>query len=258
MLDQVEKLDFVRSMLFTVLAFFVLIITIVVFIYSSRKKILRQEIDLQKEMLNQIMNATEQERIRISRDLHDDVSSKLTAISMHVYLLGQNSTQQQAREKMASDIYNACQELMESTRRISHNLMPPVLDNLGLDLAIEELCQEYNSLNSIKINYTNISGQDFFSNLSKENQIHLFRIIQELITNSIKHGKANEINLNFEISKNDKKLLFCDNGIGFQSKKFQKSKGLGIKNIILRADIIHAVIDFEQRNENGFCFKLTF
>lgn len=257
MLDQVEKLDFILSIIFTVLAFFVLIVTIVIFIYFSRKKIFKQEIELQKEMLNQIINAREQERIRISRDLHDDVSSKLTAISMHVYLLGQNDINQHSRIEMSSDIFNACQQLIESTRRISHNLMPPVLDNLGLDFAIKDLCQEYNKTNSLNITYKNKHGQDFFAELIKEYQIHLYRIIQELITNSIKHGKASEIILNFNCSDDVKKLIYLDNGIGMPSEEMYTPKGLGIKNIILRSDILQAKISFDTKKGNGFCFTLT-
>ena len=142
--DQFENIDFVLSIVFTLLAFFVLLVTIVVLMYFSRKKLLAQQLknkDLQiqnqQEVLNATIDAQEQERGRIARDLHDDIGSKLNVITMNVRLLELDDLEKTERKEIAKDTLQACQLLIESTRQISHNLVPPVLDKIGLHMALD-------------------------------------------------------------------------------------------------------------------------
>ena len=258
MLKQFENIDFVLSIVFTLLAFFALLVTIVIFMYFSRKKLIKQEIEMQQEVLNAVINTQEQERSRISRDLHDDVSSKLTAISMHVYLLGQEGYSQKEREEMSESIFNSCQQLIESTRRISHDLIPPVLENMGLHLAIEELCHGFSKSGVVHIYYKNECEQGFFTGMKKEQEIHLFRIIQELINNSLKHGKASEIELSFmDVEKGSRQMTYTDNGKGITQNQLSKARGIGLKNIFSRSSILQAKASIDTKYEKGFYFTLS-
>lgn len=252
-----EDIDIVSSVVYTLFAFFIFLVTIVIFMYFSRKKVIEKEIDKQKEILNAVINTQEQERTRISRDLHDEVSSKLTAISMHIYLLGQDDWEPKERTEMAENVFNACEKLIESTRQISHDLMPPTLDNMGLHFAIQELCKEFSIPDSIRITYRNDLEQDFFSGLEKEKQVHLFRIMQELINNSIKHGKISEIELTCTEINGVKRIIYTDNGKGINVGELSKAKGIGLKNIFSRSSIIDANAYIDTKYENGFYFTLT-
>lgn len=252
-----EDIDIVSSVAYTLLAFFVFLVTIVTFMYFSRKKVLEKEIEKQKEILNAVINTQEQERTRISRDLHDEVSSKLTAISMHIYLLGQDDWNPKERSELAENVYNACGKLIESTRQISHDLMPPTLDNMGLHFAVRELCKEFSIPDTIYINYINEEGQHFFAGLDKEKQVHLFRIIQELINNSIKHGDISTIELACLVVNGTKKIVYTDNGKGIKASQLNKVKGIGLKNIFSRSSIIDANAYIDTNYENGFHFTLT-
>lgn len=252
-----EDIDIVSSVIYTLFAFFVFLVTIVIFMYFSRKKVIEKEIDKQKEILNAVINTQEEERTRISRDLHDEVSSKLTAISMHVYLLGEEDWNPAERTEMAESVFNACKQLIESTRQISHDLMPPTLDNMGLHFAIKELCKNFSIPDTINIMYQNELEQHFFSDLAKEKQVHLFRIIQELINNSIKHGKVSEMELVCRASNGIKKIIYTDNGTGITSQQLNNGKGIGLKNIFSRSSIIEANAYIDTKYEQGFYFSLT-
>lgn len=257
MSDQIENIDIILSVASTLLAFFVLLVTIAVFMYLSRKKIIEQQIKMQKEVLNAAINTQEQERSRISRDLHDDISSKLNAVSMNIYLLGQENLSYSDRTEIADSTFQACQLLIESTRRISHDLMPPTLDNVGLHVAIEEVCQEFSRSGMVNIIYQNLPGQDFFQHFTKEKEIHLFRITQELINNSIRHGNASEIKITFADKNGMKSMIYTDNGKGISAKQLNNNKGIGLKNIFSRSDILQAKAYIDTKYEKGFYFTLT-
>lgn len=263
--DQFENIDFVLSIVFTLLAFFVLLVTIVVLMYFSRKKLLAQQLknkDLQiqnqQEVLNATIDAQEQERGRIARDLHDDIGSKLNVITMNVRLLELDDLEKTERKEIAKDTLQACQLLIESTRQISHNLVPPVLDKIGLHMALDEMCGDFSSSGAVRIVYTNRAEQAFFQHLSMEKQVHLFRIVQELINNSIKHGKASEIRIEIDEVNGCKTMIYTDNGTGITHKKIQTSKGIGLRNIISRSKIIQAEAFFDTDYNKGFRFTLIF
>lgn len=256
--SSVENTDVILSVIYTLLAFFVLLVTIAIFMYLSKKKIVEREIDLQKEVLNAIITTQEQERSRISRDLHDDISSKLNAVSMNVYLLGQSDLAAAERTEVAENTFKACRSVIESTRRISHNLMPLILENIGLHLAIEEISREFSASESLKVLYENFYKQEFFTGFTKEKEVHVFRIVQELITNSIKHSGASEIVIRFKEAKGVKSMIYTDNGKGITSSQLSYNKGIGLKNIFSRAGIINSNPSIDTKYDKGFYFTLTF
>lgn len=224
--------------------------------YFSKRKTFRKEMSRQQEILNHLINTQEEERVRISRNLHDAVSSKLAAISMYVYLLGQTDYKPEERKEMAEDTFDACQQLIERTREISHELIPPVLDNMGLDVAIKELCQQFSKSDNVTILYENLQAQSFFSNLNKGQEIHLFRIIEELVDNSLKHGKASEIEIAFTDADNAKTMIYTDNGRGISSNQLSQSKGTGLYHIFVRSGILQAKVHIDLHYNKGFYFTL--
>lgn len=265
MYSQVKNIDIILSALFTFLTFFVILVTFVIFLYFSRKKILSQQLknkDLQlqkqKEVTNAIINTQEQERTRIARDLHDDISSKLNVMSMNIHLLGLDDLDKNERKEISGDAIQACTLLIESTRQISHNLVPPILDKIGLHMALEEICSDFTSSGATAINYSNPSQQDLFQELTPEKQTHLFRIIQELINNSIRHGKATEVQVTFSDLSNQKMLVYTDNGKGITANEMEASKGIGLRNILSRAEIIQSEAHFDTNHTQGFKFILKF
>ncbi|MBC9812994.1 hypothetical protein H9Y05_10995 [Crocinitomicaceae bacterium CZZ-1] len=136
--------------------------------------------------------------------------------------------------------------------------MPPTLENVGLHLAIEELCKNFSTTESVSICYDNPKEQLLFQHLSMEHQIHLYRIIQELINNSIRHAKASEIKLWFEYDDQTALLTYTDNGPGITNYQLTNNGGIGLRNIYSRADIIQATPHFHTNQVKGFKFTLKF
>lgn len=263
-MNNIESRQFVLYIFLTALTFFILLTTVVIFIYLSRKKVLEQrlrnkelQLKMQKEILKAVVDTQEQERLRIARDLHDDISSKLNAVSMNVHILKRKNLVENVREEIADSTLEACHLLIDSARQITHNLIPPSIENGGLDVVIKEVCDNISEAEMTKIRYENEKGQSFFRDFSLEQQLHLFRIMQELITNSTRHGKATEIELSFTLSGASKMMTYCDNGTGMEKEGVSPGKGIGMKNILFRSDMLNAVPYYEIKKK-GFHFTLKF
>jgi two-component system NarL family sensor kinase len=239
-----ENAELIAAIIYTFFAFLMMSIAILIFVYFSRKKIIKQEIktrDLeiehQKTLIDAVINTQEKERNRIAQDLHDDISSGLNVVTINCHMLktpGLNHTEQ---EKISDTILELTSRVLQSSRRIAHDLLPPVLDKFGLNAGITELAEDFNKTGKLTIDYKNESD---FSKIPVQNHLHIFRILQELINNSIKHGKATEVLIHFFESNNRTILLYKDNGCGFELNELENQKGLGMKNIESRITIIGA------------------
>ena len=175
----------------TISYIFLVLVTIglILFFYYSRRKIIKKEIekvniklDHQKKILQTTIKVQEKERNRIAQDLHDAISSKLNVVSLTTNVL---------IEEALNHILDITTRTLESSRKIAHELMPPILDKFGLKIALEELFEEFTSNTSIQIDY-NI---DQIGDLNKSNELHIFRITQELINNALNHGKADTLQM---------------------------------------------------------------
>lgn len=249
------------TVLFVVLFLIVVMIIITVFIVKSRNKIFAKEIEkrnleleFQKQIHIKTLEVQENERKRIAQDLHDDISSKLIALSLNLHLLQSEKATDLDKRNTLSKIEAINTSTIESSRKIAHNLFPPILEKFGLNDAIEELVSDYNKSKQIEIHYKYALD---FSIIDKDKQLHIFRIIQELINNSIKHGKASIIDIVFKNENSNIHCEYSDNGIGLNSNTFAANKGLGFINIESRIKSINGnyVIDFSKP---GFVLKFDF
>jgi signal transduction histidine kinase len=142
-------------------------------------------------------------------------------------------------------------EAVSSTREISNNLMPRVIHEYGVVKAIQAFCNKINLTNRIKIEFSS-SGVD--QSMDKNIQLILFRVISELINNTIKHAKANLITINIEAKDQRIRVEFKDNGIGFDTEKIMSDKrvGIGLKSIISRIKSINGNCQFSSEEGSGF------
>ena len=233
--------------------------SLLLFFFFSRKKIVEKEIENknleinhQKEMIQSIILTQEKERKRIAQDLHDDISSKLNVINLNANLLKDGELSAEEYITVNNGILDATDKTLESARKIAHNLLPPILEKFGLKAALEELADSFSNSKKINIQY-NIEYPKAF--LTSEKELHFFRITQELINNSVRHGKAKNSSFSFT-SNNDKlKFVYKDDGVGFDSKKKENKKGLGMKNIESRVEILQGKYKIETAVNEGF--KIT-
>lgn len=209
---------------------------LLLFFYFSKKKIMQKEfekknleIEYQKDLILATLEVQEDERKRLAQDLHDDISSKLNIVSLNSHLLTTPDLTAEEVSDITGNIIDLVSKTLANARRIAHDLLPPVLDKFGLSAGLEELCFELNSTRLVEVYYTNNIQ---FNEDDKNRHLHVFRIIQELLNNSIKHGNATNISIVFNEIEGKSVCKYSDNGKGFDVKALKNKKtGLGMKNI---------------------------
>lgn len=228
---------------------------LLLFFYFSKKKIIQKElekkdleIEYQRNLLHATIEVQEDERKRIAQDLHDDISSKLNVVSLNSHLLTTPDLTKEELNDITCNIINLIAKTLENARRIAHDLLPPVLDKFGLHAGLEELCFEFNSSKSVAVSYEN---KVQFSEKDKNKHLHVFRIIQELMNNSLRHGKANAVSMVFEESQGMITCNYRDNGKGFDIEGLKDGKGLGMKNIESRIIFLNGAITIDSVINKG-------
>lgn len=256
----IENFEIAKAVFFILLAFVTMFMVLILFFYFSRKKIVQIEVDKknleiehQKELLNSVIMTQEEERKRIAQDLHDDISSKLNVVSLNSHLLKTPNLNETELLEITNNIIDLTQKALENSRRIAHDLFPPVLEKFGLHAGIEELVQEFNSTKKVKVLFQNSIN---FENYSIDKHLHIFRILQELLNNSLRHGKATEISIQFSTLDTQNRCVYIDNGIGFDSSDLENKKGLGMQNIESRINFIGGVYSIKTAPNEGV--KITF
>lgn len=235
-------------------------LAIVLFFYFSRRKIIKaelekanMEIEHQKEILQSTIITQEEERKRIAQDMHDAISSKLNVVSLNANFLVEEGIASGDANKIGDSILKVTSTVLESSRRIAHDLLPPTLQKFGLTAALEELHEEVYDSGKFEFKYDVIYHEEF---LTKDKELHLFRIVQELINNSIKHSEASELSLFVKTEEKALSLQYRDNGKGFDLNNAQGAKGLGMSGIENRAVILEGVLTIESSPGNGISVEI--
>lgn len=260
--NRLQESEIIEIVIYSCVAFLLMGLVLILFFYFSRKKIIQKELEkkdleiqYQKELLSAVIITQEEERKRIAQDLHDDISSKLNIISLNSHLLASpNLTKSEAIE-ITTNIINLTSKALDNSRKIAHGLLPPVLDKFGLHAGVEELCLEFSSSKAVQVNYENKTTFEIADN---DKHLHVFRILQELMNNSLRHGKASVISIIFE-KKNEKNwCYYTDDGIGFDMKNNENQKGLGMKNIESRTAFLNGKITLESSINKGISVVFNF
>jgi two-component system NarL family sensor kinase len=240
-----------------------LTIGLIVFIIFHQRKVIRyqqklqrMEQDQQKLLLNASIRLQEEERQRIAADLHDDAGPLLATARLY---LNENLVNLDKTTQLQS-IYNAKQiidDTIQLIRNISHSLMPPTLKNFGLESAVNDLFQKISGSGSM-----NASSRfhDYRERLQAENELIIFRVIQELVNNILKHSNASFIHLTQNTSGNKFFIRLHHDGRGITQNDFNKlnksNVGLGLKNIQSRLKVLHGKIFFEKDMSQTY-YKVT-
>lgn len=241
-----------------VILILIMSLTLILFYYLSRRKIIQKEleqknqkIEFQKHNQKSTILAQEKERERIAKDLHDAISSKLNVISLtsHMLLEVEDNSESIKGLKHILDVTNAT---LENARKIAHDLLPPTLDQFGLKIALEELFEDFVCTNRMSIQSDLIDVKA----LDPKSELHIFRITQELLSNSVKHGLSNAIEVCLYATENYLVLYYRDNGIGFDPKRLDRSKGIGLENIKSRVSLLNGELSIYSILKKGSCFKI--
>ena len=234
--------------------------SIVMFIVFYQKRMIQEqlkrqtlEFEYQQKMMQTELESQETERRRLAADLHDSIGGMLSTIRVGIATIARSLPDPQSineTKKMLDDT-------ISSVRRISRDLMPSTLEKFGFIHAIKELCERFQATSGITIQFFE-EGE--YSELDKQRELMLFRIVQELLNNAVKHAEASVIKVTTKINHQ----IFVsveDDGKGFdaeaQMNDKQSGKGLGLYNMANRARLAGGKLEYVKEMKKGSKTILT-
>ncbi len=208
-----------------------------------------------KQQMHALVNGQEMERKRMAQELHDGIGQMLTSLVRMLRKIEQDGNLSSSQGIQLRESEVLVDSIIDETRRISRNLMPSILTDFGLDAALRSI-MEYVA----KAGYEAIfNSQATIPRLDNKVEIGIYRIVQEAITNSIKHSRAFKITLNSILETNSLRIEVIDDGLGFDlDKENIRMKGNGISHMIERANLIGAVLDIDTERKKGVKISINY
>ncbi len=226
------------------------ILGLLLIMFRQRQKRKNQEIialkrEQQVKTLESLMEGEEKERLRIAQELHDGVNIDLSAIKYKLTSLLEKNNE--VITEAVAMIDKSC----EQVRAISHNLIPPALKDFTLVEALQDLCSTADAIHKQEVSFQSVG--DTLA-IDKKVEVNIFRIVQELVNNSLKHSKATEIDVQISSRSNEIQITVEDNGKGFNKELIEK-KGIGLDNVQSRVDYLNGSLDFHS-SEDGTSYTI--
>lgn len=239
------------TLLFGTAAMLTLALFIIIFVvayqrrlYAKQREMNDMEMKAQLELMDAVLLAKEKEQKRMAQELHDGIGSALTALKMSII-------QMNLVHEHKKQIDDNIKAISADVRRISNELMPSVLEDMGLQAALERLSQRVQDAAVIDCKYYRNNELESLHN--DQAQLALYRVVQEILNNIIKYAKATEIIIREELKDGKYILTISDNGIGFEPSEDDVSKpgSLGLKNIKSRIQQVGGTIDYHKLSPKG-------
>lgn len=217
-----------------------LIAVIIIFFVVSIVLYHRRYIQLQRERIVAEITILENERKRIAADLHDSMGPLLSTIKLNIHSIVVSDERDNMIIAKSSGYID---DVIRGLRQISHNLLPATIERKGLTEAVHEFIRQVAAKAPLDIKF-HTSGE---INIAPEKQIHIFRIIQEITHNTIKHANASQLQIVLTRENGFYLVLVKENGIGFDVKKARnESTGLGMKSLAIRTDILGGSLSIDS------------
>lgn len=250
-LEQKFQLKVQRAALYLIILITLLIVVVLYFIVQYRDKnnkliLVEQE----RKLLSMLMETEENERTRIARDLHDSVNQKLAVAQMSISLV-----EAQDYQKL-STVSDLLKDISTEVRTISRKLYPKDIDK-GIIPALEYLCEQHNMLrDDIQLNLT-IGSRKNNQSENRNVNLMLYRIVQEITNNALKHSKATCLAIFIACEKDQMKLEISDNGVGFDVNHPDSKSGVGLRSIFDRVGQMNGTVDLQSDSRQGTRFSIV-
>lgn len=234
------------------LGMIILAVSIVLFVVVYQKKVLAQQNQIQAtenkhqiELLNASIQVAELEREKIAKNIHDDVGTSLNVIKLQLTKISRNLDDKAAAGSLLKESMQMLSDSIENIRSIAKDLMPPTLIKLGLEKGIAELFRQINASGQMQIE----TAFSFSENrMPAKTELHVYRIIQEVISNIIKHSNAKHMQVSGKSDTMGMTISISHDGAGLTSETVseltEKQQGIGLKSIQSRAQLIGASIQY--------------
>lgn len=217
------------------------------------QKIAELEYEKKLNATEAVLQGETQERQRIAKDLHDGLGGMLSGIKHSLNSMKENmvlSADWALRFERSIDMLNSS---IQEMRRVAHNMMPENLLKFGLNAALNDYCKELNQSGKIAISYQSLGMENSPNN---KNSVHVYRIVQELVNNILKHASAKTALVQLSLSGNSLSITVEDDGIGFDPSTLSNSSGIGMSNINNRVELLNGTIDIKSAPNEGSSFHI--
>ena len=201
------------------------------------------------QLLLTVIESQEAERKRIGQDLHDDVGTALSNLRITIERFGQDAYANPETFKIAGK--KIIDKVIQDVRYISHNLSPAGIEVYGFMGALEELCEFISLAHRLQVDISDHTADSVPDQLNQTAAISLYRVMEELLNNTIKHAKASRVNIGFEAAEGFLLVSYSDNGRGIAAAVKDK-RGMGLLNIESRLGIIGATFSIIALEDSGF------
>lgn len=239
----------------------VLVIVLLYRTYTQKQKIQQQRItELEREKklsaTEAVLRGEEQERSRLAKDLHDGLGGMLSGIKYAFQNMKGNLVMTPDNQRAYERSIDMLDSSIKEMRRVAHNMMPEALVKFGLDTALRDFCNDINQSVALKVHYQSIGLAD--TPLEHTTAITIYRIIQELINNSMKHAAATNIVVQVTRDGSHFSITVEDDGMGFDPSVLQQSAGIGFSNIRNRVDFLKGKMDVYSQPGKGVSVLIEF
>jgi PAS domain S-box-containing protein len=222
---------------------------------QKREDELRRSNAYIRRLAGKILTAQEEERRRISRELHDDLNQKVAALSIGVSSIKQKLTpRSNGLSKQLEMIHKCCIEISEGIRRLSHDLHPAVLEHVGLVAALRVYLAEFSRLEGIQVT---LAAPDKAQEIPPDAAVCLYRIAQESLRNVVKHSGVNCAEVTLSVDKQAVHLQVADDGLGFDPAAARNNGGVGLASMEERVRLMQGSFRISSRPGGGSKLQAT-
>jgi signal transduction histidine kinase len=214
---------------------------------------LKSSLEQLHQLTKHIEKVREDERVAISRELHDDLGQALTAVKIDLELIRQ-SVYNSETELKVKNVSALVSETIKAVQRLTSQLRPAIIDDLGIEAAIEWYTKEYAQRNGIEIILETDSG----SFISPETSLIIFRIMQESLTNIARHSKATIVTISLILLDENLCFIISDNGTGITEAEINSKKSFGIIGMKERSASLGGNFEIQPGNDGGTIIKCMF
>lgn len=245
-MDSKETKIYVALLIFGTMLASIFVIYVISLMKQHRKNVI-----LYREKLEAEINALENERTRFVKDLHDDLGPVLSSVKLHVSSITPSSEEDRVLQGKSLSLIN---EMLVQIHHIANNLMPNALQRKGLITALRQFADDINATGKIRIS---VNAAQLQLGVAKEDEIHIYRIIQESINNAIKHAQASQLRIDLQNQKDDIHINIADNGVGYDYEERKHSQGLGLKNILSRVELLDGELYIDTEAGKGTQYSIV-
>jgi signal transduction histidine kinase len=222
--------------------------------YTQKQKLQQQriiELETQQQLTatEAVLKGEEQERTRLAKDLHDGLGGMLSGIKFSFNTMKGNLIMTPENNQAFERSMDMLDSSIKEMRRVAHNMMPEALVKFGLDTALRDFCNDINKSGALEVSYQSLGLEN--AEIAQTTAITIYRIVQELINNTMKHAGAKTAIV--QVTKSNERLSVTveDDGQGFDTGILQKAKGMGWSNIQNRIEFLKGRLDVRSENGKG-------